>query len=94
MTELMEKESLQITMVLNILENGQMTFNMVKDKSPGIMEKLNIKDNFLKVKRMVKASLNGMMVVFMKETLQMEYFRDMENISLLIQINGMKENLE
>ena len=56
-------------MELSISESGLMIFNMVRVKSLGIMEKLGIKVNFSKVKRMVKEGLNGMMAVFMKEIL-------------------------
>ena len=67
---------------------------MGMEKSIGIMEKQNIKENSLKGRKMGKVGLNGKMAVFMKAALLKECSKVMESTSLQIWISGMKENSE
>ena len=67
---------------------------MVMERKSGIMGQLNMLANFIKEKRMEKESLNGKMVVIMKEILLMVNSLVLVLISLLILIKHIQVNLE
>lgn len=65
---------------------------MGKERRVGTMERLFTLVHSSKVKNMAKADFNGKMAAFMKETLTMDSFKAMVNTTLLIWINGTREN--
>lgn len=61
-----------------------MIHSMVMEKRAGITARLSILGCFIKARKMEKADLNGMMVVFMMETLLMEFSKVMVSLKIII----------
>jgi hypothetical protein len=68
----------KICMVVNMKELGKMICSMVKARKSGITEMKLMKENSLRVKRMVRVNSHGKMDHTMKEILSMENSTAME----------------
>lgn len=66
---LMGKGYLWILQVLSTLELGLMICSMVLEKKAGIVQRQDIKDCFIRGRRMGKEDSSGKMVAFMRVTL-------------------------
>ena len=77
MIKLTEKANTCILMVRHMRENGKMTSSMDTEKKNGLTDQC-MRGSMLKVKRLVKVNLHGLMEVLMKVILMM-LLRDLEH---------------